>query len=87
MKGKATVTIMAKAEIKKRGILGAFALRKKCEDLIENIRAISVKMLSINHKLCSKDGSDFRKIPKKIRSKMVLTRAKRIIRVKNLFSL
>jgi len=86
MKGKATVMIMAKTEIKTRGILGALARRKKWEDLIENIRAISVKMLSINHKLCSKDGSDFLNIPKKIRSKTVLTSAKRIIRVINLFS-
>jgi len=54
--GKEIVTRKVMKEINSKGRLGLFAFKKKCEVLIENISTISVKILSINHKVCKRAG-------------------------------
>ena len=86
VKGKKIVIKMVKKAIIIKGILGIFALPKKWKVLTENISTISVKMLTINQRVWSKEGSTLWKMPKKMKSKIVLTRAKRMRSEINLFN-
>ena len=77
VKGRAIVKIIVIRAMRSKIKLGRFVLKKTREVLMENIRKISVKMLSINQRVWSKDGSTLWKMIKKVKSKTVLTDAKR----------
>jgi len=56
VKGRKMVMKRVKREIAIKEKPGLLVFKKKWEVLIENMRAISVKMLSINQRVWSKDG-------------------------------
>jgi len=56
VKGKIIVIKKVKREIAIRGKLGPLAFKKKPLVLIENIRTISVKILSINQRVLKRAG-------------------------------
>jgi hypothetical protein len=77
--GKTTVVAKEKIERIITGRLGQLVFKKNLRVLMEKISAISVKILSTNQSVCNVGSFILWKMPKKIKSKTVLTKANNTI--------